>query len=237
MPKTRITKEETINICRYFAYLKDTYSISLVQLAEICPLEAKTIARYTSNAAPNHALTTNTLESLIGTFKKILGENNIPLPHELSEDFLRSNQLKDFLDTVDVKSSTSDSDINEVTKVPSKTMIQCDPRKNPTFIFSMFFFGVFIFIESCINKDFFPQVFSPSLFLGGFACITTSIAYALPYLKQPIEVRPELRSRKTLLFFLSNIMTGAIFIFNIARYLRYPTYLFWGIIFFIEWFL
>lgn len=238
MPKTRISKEDTINICHYFAYLKSTYSVSLTQLAEICPLEAKTIARYTSsNIAPNHALTENTLKNLVAAFKIIFEQENIPIPHELSREFLLSNQLQEFLDTLNSQTSTSDVNDDAAITTANKTMIQCDPKKNQTFIFSMFLIGVFIFVVSCLEKDFFPRVFSPSLFLAGFACIITSITYALPYLKQPIEVRPELRSRKTLLFFLSNIMTGAIFVFNVARYLRYPTYLFWGIIFFIEWFL
>lgn len=214
MPKTRISKEETINICHYFACLKSTYSISLTQLVETCPLEAKTIARYTSNdTAPNHALTDNTLENLITAFENILERNNIPIPHELSKEFLLSNQLKGFLD-----SETSTSDVNDdATITTAKTVILCDPKKNPMIILFMFFLGAFIFLVSCIEEDFFPQLFTPWLYWLGVICFTVAITCALPYLAQPLEVRPELQDHKHLLLLLSYAMQISVLILSIAK--------------------
>lgn len=145
MPKTRISKEDTINICHYFAYLKSTYSVSLTQLAEICPLEAKTIARYTSsNIAPNHALTENTLKNLVAAFKIIFEQENIPIPHELSREFLLSNQLQEFLDTLNSQTSTSDVNDDAAITTANKTMIQCDPKKSNVHFFNVFNRSIYI---------------------------------------------------------------------------------------------
>lgn len=217
MPKTRISKEDTINICHYFAYLKSTYSVSLTQLAEICPLEAKTIARYTSsNIAPNHALTENTLKNLVAAFKIIFEQENIPIPHELSREFLLSNQLQEFLDTLN--SQTSTSDINDDAAITtSKIVIRRNPKENPTLILFMFFLGAFIFLVSCIEEDFFPQLFTPWLYWLGVICFTAAITCALPYLARPLEVRPELQDRKHLLLLLSYAMQIGVLILSIAK--------------------
>ena len=113
MAKTRISMDETKDICRYFNYLKRKYKINNSQLFNHCPdgpnqggLSYKTIQAYlpedpTGSCNPKHAFSNNTLNCLIESFSNILATQGIAIPPELSADFLLSSRLHSFIETLE----------------------------------------------------------------------------------------------------------------------------------------
>lgn len=113
MAKTRISIDETKDICRYFNYLKRKYTINNSQLYNHCPdgpnqggLTYKTIQAYlpedsTESCNPKHAFSSNTLNCLIESFSNIFAVQGIAIPPELSTNFLLSSRLHLFIETLE----------------------------------------------------------------------------------------------------------------------------------------
>ena len=114
MAKTRISMDETKDICRYFNYLKHIYKINNSQLFNHCPdgpnqggLSYKTIQAYLpedptgGSCNPKHAFSSNTLNCLIESFSNILANQGLAIPPELSTNFLLSSRLHLFIETLE----------------------------------------------------------------------------------------------------------------------------------------
>lgn len=140
MAKTRISMDETKDICRYFNYLKHIYKINNSQLYNHCPdgpnqggLTYKTIQAYlpedqTGSCNPKHAFSNNTLNCLIESFSNILAIQGIAIPPELSTDFLLSSRLHSFIEILEndpavpiIDAPCNAAELQQATTIDTKT--------------------------------------------------------------------------------------------------------------------
>lgn len=219
MAKTRISMDETKDICRYFIYLKHKYKINNSQLFNHCPdgpnqggLSYKTIQAYLPEDSagacnPEHAFSNNTLICLAESFSNILATQGIAIPPELSADFLLSSRLHSFIETLEndhaapiidtpcnvfeSQATTIDPKTAEKELEPEHHLITCDPAQNSRFTAVLFFVGSLIVFGIFIFNLFFPQIYLKKLLFVGLICLSVSIILALPRLKQSIEVDPQ----------------------------------------------
>lgn len=160
MAKTRISMNETNDICRYFIYLKCKYKIKNSQLYNNCEhdLSEKTIAKYMSGK-PNNSISYATLNTLVDSFSKTLKAQGVSCPPELSTEFLISSQLHPFLENLSLEidpasividtpcnvidSQTVAIDPNTVDQESENEchVITCDPFHNNRFIAFLFGLG------------------------------------------------------------------------------------------------
>lgn len=221
MSKTSIPMNKTKDISTYFSYLERKYEITDKQLAQVYNqpelekpiLTTKTIKEYTSGK-PNHAITDNTLGSLVYIFVETLKAQGISRPPELSTNFLLSSKLHPFLEglalendpaslVIDTPCNATNLQTVPVTDPHTDTvkqeseiehrMITCDPSHNNFFIVSLFGFGGAIVLFTLIFNLRNPKLHLKKLSFIGLICLSASVNLAMPKLKQSIVVNPRSR--------------------------------------------